>query len=110
LWRASSPPDYRFLVRTGCFCPGVRGWLLIEVRRGQPLRAWDRAGRSAPLSDWDTFSIDGLFDFLERSADRDAAVQVSFDPRWHFPTYVYTRALPGPDMWAVIEARGLRPI
>ena len=110
LWRASSPPDYRFLLRTGCFCPGGRGWLLIEVRRGQPLRAWDRAGRSAPLSDWDTFSIDGLFDFLERSADRDAAVQVSFDPRWHFPTYVYTRALPGPDMWAVIEARGLRPI
>ena len=110
LWRASSPPDYRFLLRTGCFCPGVRGWLLIEVRRGQPLRAWDRAGRSAPLSDWDTFSIDGLFDFLERSADRDAEVQVSFDPRWHFPTYVYTRALPGPDMWAVIEARGLRPI
>src|SRR5437879_4136643 len=110
LWRASSPPDYRFLARTGCFCPGVRGWLLIEVRRGQPLRAWDRAGRSAALSDWDTFSIDGLFDMLERSADHDAAVQVSFDPGWHFPTYIYTRALPGPDMWAVIEARGLRPI
>jgi len=87
----------------------MRGWLLMEVRRGQPLRAWDRAGRSAALSDWDTFSIDGLFDMLERSADHDAAVQVSFDPRWHFPTYIYTRALPGPDMWAVIEARGLRP-
>ncbi len=110
LWRASSPPDYRFLVRTGCFCPGMRGWLLVEVRSGQPLRAWDRAGRSAPLSDWDTFSIDGLFDMLERSADHDAAVQVTFDPRWHFPTYIHTRALPGPDMWAVIEARGLRPI
>jgi hypothetical protein len=62
------------------------------------------------LSDWNTFSIDGLFDILERSADRDATVQVSFDPRWHFPTYVYTRASPGPDMWAIIEARGLRPI
>src|SRR6266446_1830756 len=110
LWRASSPPDYRFLVRTGCFCPGVRGWLLMEVRRGQPLRAWDRAGRSAALSDWDTFSIDGLFDMLERSADHDAAVQVSFDPRWHFPTYIHTRGSPGPDMWAVIEARALRPI
>jgi hypothetical protein len=88
----------------------VRGWLLMEVRRGQPLRAWDRAGRSVALSDWDTFSIDGLFDMLERSADRDASVQVSFDPRRHFPTYIYTRALPGPDMWAIIEARGLRPI
>ena len=109
LWRANSLSDYQFLLRTGCFCPGQRGWLLIEVRTGQPLRAWDRAGRPAPLSDWDTFSIDGLFDMLERSGDRDAAVQVSFDPRWHFPTYVYTRALPGPDMWKIIEARGFRP-
>jgi hypothetical protein len=109
LWRANGLSDYRFLLRTGCFCPGRRGWLLIEVRTGQPLRAWDRAGRSAPVSDWDTFSIDGLFDLLERSADRDAAVQVSFDPRWHFPAYVYTRALPGPDMWGIIEARGFRP-
>jgi hypothetical protein len=109
LWRANSLSDYRFLLRAGCFCPGRRGWLLIEVHTGQPLRAWDRAGRSAPLSDWDTFSIDGLFDMVERSADRDAAVQVSFDPRWHFPTYVYTRALPGPDMWTTIEARGFRP-
>ena len=109
LWRANSLSNYRFLLRTGCFCPGRRGWLLIEVHTGQPVRAWDRAGRSAPLSDWDTFSIDGLFDMVERSADRDAAVQVGFDPRWHFPTYVYTRALPGPDMWAIIEARGFRP-
>jgi len=61
------------------------------------------------VSDWETFSIDGLFDRLEQSADRDAAVQVSFDQRWHFPTYVYTRALPGPDMWGIIEARGFRP-
>lgn len=110
LWRAGGPPDYRFLLRAGCFCPGARGWLLIEVRRGQPLRAWDRAGRPAPLSDWDTYSIDGLFDYLDRSADRVAQVRVSFDPRWHFPAYVYTSALPGPDMWAVIEARGLRPL
>ena len=109
LWRANSSSDYRFLLRTACFCPGGRGWLLIEVRTGQPLRAWDRAGRSAPLSDWETFSIDGLFDMLERSAERDAVVQITFDPRWHFPTYVYTRALPGPDMWAIIEARGFRP-
>ena len=55
------------------------------------------------------WQVDGLFDMVERSADRDAAVQVSFDPRWHSLTYVYTRALPGPDMWAIIEARGFRP-
>lgn len=110
LWRAVSPPDYRFLLRTECFCPGMPGWLLMEVRSGKLLRAWDRTGKPFRLSDGDTFSIDGLFDYLERSADRDAQVRVHFDPRWHFPTYVYSNTPPGPDMWMVIEARGLRPI
>jgi len=110
LWRAGAPRDYRFLSRAGCFCPGPRGWLLIEVRRGQPLKAWDRAAKVAPFTDWDTFSIDGLFDSLERSADHNGLVQFDFDPRWHFPTYFYVVATPGPDMWATYEARGLRPI
>ena len=109
LWRAISPQDYRFWLRVACFCPG-RGWLLMEVRSNQPLRAWDRAGTAAALSDWNTFSIDGLFEHLERAADRDGVVQVAFDPRWHFPAYVRTVALPGPDAWTIIEARGLRPI
>ena len=60
LWQARKPRDYRFLLRVGCFCPGNRGWLLIDVRSGQPLRAWDRTGKSAALTNWDTFSIDGL--------------------------------------------------
>ncbi len=109
LWRAGAPPDYRFLLRVGCFCPGPRGWLLMEVRSGQPLRAWDPAGHAASLADWNTFSIEGLFDNLERSVDRDGVVQIAFDPRWHFPAYVHTAALPGPDMWGIFEARALRP-
>ncbi len=110
LWQAGKPRDYRFLLRVGCFCPGTRGWLLIEVRSSQPLRAWDRAGRSAALTDWNTFSIDGLYDNLERAADNVGEVQIAFDPRWHFPKYVYTVVLPGPDAWSTIEVRGLRPI
>ena len=110
LWQAGKPRDYRFLLRVGCFCPGTRGWLLMEVRSGQPLRAWDRAGKSAALTNWNTFSIDGLYDNLERSADINGDVQIAFDPRWHFPRYVRTGALPGPDMWSTIEVRGLRPI
>lgn len=110
LWQAGKPRDYKFLLRVGCFCPGSRGWLLIEVRSSQPLRAWDRAGKSAALTDWNTFSIDVLYDNLERSADNDGKVQIAFDPRWHFPTYVRTVALPGPDAWSIIEVRGLRPI
>ena len=110
LWQARKPRDYRFLLRVGCFCPGTRGWLLIEVRSSQPLRAWDRAGRSAALTDWNTFSIDGLYDNLERTADNVGQVQIAFDPRWHFPKYVYTVVLPGPDAWSTIEVRALRPI
>ena len=83
---------------------------MMEVRSGQPLRAWDRAGKSAALTDWNTFSIDGLYDNLERSMDREGEVQIAFDPRWHFPKYVRTRALPGPDAWSITEVRGFRPI
>ena len=109
LWQARKPRDYRFLLRVDCFCPGTRGWLLMDVRSGQPLRAWDRSGKSAALADWNTFSIDGLFDNLERSADINGEVQIAFHPRWHFPTYVRMTAMPGPDMWSFIEARGFRP-
>ncbi len=110
LWNAKKPPNYRFLLRVGCFCPGTRGWLLMEVRTGQPLRAWDATGKSAALIDWNTFSIDGLYDDLERAAEINGGAQIAFDPRWHFPTYIHTVALPGPDMWSVIEVRALRPI
>src|SRR6266566_2923628 len=55
LWQAAKPRDYKFLLRVACFCPGPRGWLLMDVRSGQPLRAWDRAGKSAALIDWNTF-------------------------------------------------------
>jgi hypothetical protein len=108
-WQSSRPREYRFLVRVSCFCPGQRGWLLMEVRDGQPLQARDRNGKIVALGHDDTFSIDGLFDNLERSLDRNASVQVSFDPRWHFPASVSTRVFPGPDAWGLVEVTGFRP-
>jgi Family of unknown function (DUF6174) len=110
LWRSSKPRDYRFLLRVGCFCPGTRGWLLMEVRSGQPLRAWDKTGQSVALTDWNTLSVDGLYDNLEGWADRDGTVQIEFDPRWHLPTHIRTNAARGPDAWGVTEARALRPL
>jgi hypothetical protein len=110
LWRSNKPRDYRFLLRVGCFCPETRGWLLMEVRSGQPLRAWDRTGRSVPLTDWNTLSVDGLYDHLESRADRDGTVQIDFDPRLHFPTFIGTSAARGPDTWSTTEARALRPL
>ena len=108
LWQSSKPRNYRFLLRVGCFCPETRGWLLMEVRSGEPLRAWDRTGRQVALTDWNTLSIDGLYDNLERP-DRDGGVQIDFDPRWHFPTFIGTSAARGPDTWSTTEARALRP-
>jgi len=110
LWRARQPRDYRFLLRVACFCPGQRGWLLMEIRNGKLLRAWDNSSRAVALSDWNTHSIDGLFDNLERSVDRYGSVHITFDPRWHFPAYLSTVTLPGPDSWGIIEARGFRPM
>jgi uncharacterized protein DUF6174 len=110
LWRARKPRDYQFLLRVDCFCPGRRGWLLIEVRGAQPLLAWDNAGKAVTLTDWNTFSIDGLYDNLERSADNHREVRIAFDPQWHFPKLVSKSALPGPDAWSIIELRALRPI
>ena len=109
-WRASNPREYQYLLHVDCFCPGRRGWLLIEVRQGRPLRAWDRTGKTAPLADWNTFSVDTLFDMLERAVNMDGVVHVAFDPRWHFPANVRTVRLPGPDAWTIIDARGLKPL
>ncbi|MEA2765969.1 MAG: hypothetical protein QOK07_2373 [Gemmatimonadaceae bacterium] len=110
LWQAGKPREYRFLLRVGCFCPGTRGWLLIEVRAGKPLRAWDRTGKSAPLTEWNTFGIDGLYDNLDRTANTNGEVRIAFDPRWHFPKFIHSVVLPGPDVWSTIEVRGLQAI
>lgn len=110
LWQSAKPRDYRFLLRVGCFCPGTRGWLLIEVRSGEPLRAWDTTGKAAALTDWNTLSIDGLYDDLERTATAKGEMLIEFDPRWHFPRYVSAVFLPGPDAWSIIEAIALQPI
>jgi hypothetical protein len=109
LWQARKPPDYKFVLRVGCFCPGTRGWLLMDVRRGQPLRAWDVAGKPAALTDWNTFSLDGLYDNLDRAADIKGEVRIAFDPRWHFPRHFYEVVRPGPDAWSTVEVRGFRP-
>lgn len=110
LWRASRPRDYRLLLRVACFCPGTRGWLLMEVRGGQLLRAWDRTGRPVALTDWNTLSVDGVYDHLEHAADGDGQVQIAFDPRWHFPSYISGNSARVPDTWWVIDAGPLRPL
>jgi hypothetical protein len=109
-WRANDLRDYQFLLKVECFCPGARGWLLIEVRNGKAFKARDSAGKPVALTDWNTPSVDSLFAHVEATSGLDASVQITFDPRWHFPSYIRTVVRPGPDRWSIIEARDLRPI
>lgn len=107
-WDIARPRDYRFLLRVQCFCPGQRGWLLMDVH-GDALEARDASGRSVPLTDWNTLTVNGLFYMVEQAARRDAFVEVGFDRRWHFPASIRTRARRVPDAWSIVDARGFRP-
>ena len=108
LWQSIKPADYKYLLRVGCFCPGPRGWQLIEVRDGRLVRAWDSTGRPVELTDWNTITIDRLFEVLDRAVDTNLAVRVAFEARWHFPTFIYTSGPRTPDGWSTFEARAPR--
>ena len=110
LWQSKKPSHYKYLLRVACFCPGTRGWLLIEVDNTRVLRAWYPSGKSAELTDWNTISIDALYDNLERMGDNNFEIQIDFDRRWHFPTYTRYSGARMPDSWSIIDARALRPI
>jgi len=105
LWRGSSPRTIGFWSARRVSA-GVRGGS-IEVRRASSAGV-DRP-QICPVERLGYVSIDGLFDFLERSADRDAEVRSVSTPAGTFPR-TSTPAPCRPDMWAVIEARGLRPM
>ena len=109
LWQARRPREYRFLSRSDCFCPGPQGWLLVEVRANQSLRAWDRMGRQVDPRQWYTFTIDNLYDNLERINDQQAQVQIAFDERLHYPRYLRTSMI-YPDGWGITQIRALRPL
>ena len=109
LWQAAKPGSYQFLMRADCFCPGPHGWLLLEVRPGQPLKAWDRTGKRVSPNDWAVFTIDQLYDGVSQPNNQLSRVQIAFDERWHYPRYLRTSMLM-PDGWSITLIRALRPI
>ena len=108
-WTAAAPAVAQYLLRGQCFCPGQRGWLLIQVRDGRVVRAQDGTGRTLKTPDPDAPSIDQMFDNLTRliTADR-MLVNLAFDPRWHFPAYLSTSMAGLPDAWSITEIRAFR--
>jgi hypothetical protein len=109
LWQAAKPSSYQFLMRADCFCPGPHGWLLLEVRPGQPLRAWDRSGKRVSPNDWAVFTIDQLYDGLSQTNNQMSQVQIAFEERLHYPRYLRTSMI-YPDGWSITQIRALRPI
>jgi uncharacterized protein DUF6174 len=108
MWRAGGVREYHFLFRASCFCPGQEGWVLLQVRGGQAVRAWNRGGKPAPLTERNHYSIDGLFDLLEQKADQDDVV--AFEDGWHHPVHIRSDRRVGlPDDWGILEVRGFRP-
>ena len=109
LWQAAKPASYRFLLLAECFCPGPHGWLLLEVRPGQPLKAWDRTGKRVSSTNWPAFTVDQLYDGMAQTNNQLSQVQIAFDERWHYPRYLRTSMI-YPDGWSITQIRALRPL
>ena len=88
-WRARHITDYRLRVGETCFCPGSPP-AVLEVRNGVPVAVLDTAGRSAGplLARWSAYTVEGLFDVIERTARDGAVLEVSYDACLGYPTAI----------------------
>jgi len=77
-WRARGISDYRVRIAMRCFCP-FSPPAILEVRGGIPVALRDSMGRLAgqPREPY-AFTIEGLFDLIERAERNDELVGVSY--------------------------------
>jgi hypothetical protein len=85
-WRGRHITDYRLRLGETCFCP----WsppAILEVRNGIAVAALDTAGRSGAqlLARWSSYTVEGLFDVIERTARDGAVLEVSYDACLGYP-------------------------
>ena len=77
-WRARGISDYRVRIGMRCFCP-FSPPSILEVRGGIPVAMRDSLGRPAGLRlQPHAFTIEALFDLIERAAQDDELVEVSY--------------------------------
>jgi hypothetical protein len=118
-WRARAITDYRIKVTVACFCPGPSGPAILEVEGGVPVALRDTTGRPIkgtrgardPFEPWSSYTVEGLFDAIERAARRgDAVVEVTYDAAFGYPTQIRGDVRWGlPDAWYLVTASGLAP-
>jgi Family of unknown function (DUF6174) len=111
-WRALGIQDYHIRVAAGCFCPWPQTPAILEVRHGVAVELRDTTGRKfGPLREpWSVYTVEGLFDLVEQAARRNDMVEVTYNARFGYPTYVRGDARLGlPDDWFWVRATELTP-
>jgi cytochrome oxidase Cu insertion factor (SCO1/SenC/PrrC family) len=59
---------------------------------------------------WSLYTVEGLFDAVEQAARRNDVFDVTYDPRFGYPTYMHGDARLGlPDDWFWVRATELTP-
>jgi uncharacterized protein DUF6174 len=102
-WRARAIADYRVRIAVRCFCP-FSPPAILEVRGGIPVALWDSTGHSAGRPrEHDAYTIEGLFDLIERAARNDELVEVSYAPCLGHPASIGVDPK-GLDNWYVVTA------
>lgn len=112
-WRARGIRDYRILVAAGCFCPWPGNPAILEVRDGVARALYDTTGKSlgAPREPWSLYTVEGLFDQVERHARSSDVIEVVFDGRYGYPTSIRGDAKVGQvDDWFTVTASRLTPL
>jgi hypothetical protein len=111
-WRARGIPDYQIRVTVGCFCPWPQTPAVLEVRAGVPVALRDTLGAPAGAvrEPWSRYTVEGLFDAVERSTRGDDMVDVRYDARFGYPTEIRGDRKQGQvDDWYWIRASHLTP-
>jgi len=102
-WRARGITDYRVRIAMRCFCP-FSPPAILEVRGGIPVALRDSTGRPAgPPREPYAYTIEGLFDLIERAARNDQLVEVSYTPCLGYPASVRVDSK-GLDNWYWVTA------
>jgi Family of unknown function (DUF6174) len=111
-WRALGINDYTLRVAVGCFCPWPSTPGIVEVRGGVAVGLRDTTGRpfGKVREPWLLYTVEGLFDAVEQGATRNDLFEVTYDPRFGYPTYMHGDArLRYPDDWFWVRATELTP-
>jgi hypothetical protein len=84
----------------------------MEVRDGRPVALRDTTGRplGAPREPWSRYTVEGLFDFLDRAARTYDVLQVTYHRSFDYPAAVRGDMKAGQvDDWFWVTADDLQP-